>query len=825
MASISTIVQSIRQAVFGKDVRESIASGIEAISDQQDSYEQSLINRQNSYEQEITGRQGNVETRQTNLENTFNQEIANQSVEDPSNMETVAARTDTVNNVTYGTLQERLDIHALQLTDKAEKNFVYYDDYIKESDNDDAIGIKKAHDYANANNLPVKANPERIYTLKSGGIVVKTNTDGCGAKFIFDETSISSSTTVFSIENYQSIEQFSLTSLLKKDMTIQCPPGNGYVYVQGDSDSEKVFIRKGVHEDTGQYKTDIFRVENGNIIDDLRFDISSVGSASFTLLKPTSITFKNFVIETLLREPTTNVDEYNNMNITVTGGNITIENIEHYFNDDDLVYGYSSSGLFIVNKCVNLDIKGCKLQPHKYFNSLGSYELLISYCCNLKIDNVIISDINNTTKWGWIDTNCIKDVIVSNSKINRFDSHMGVYGLIIDNCKIGHQGVNLIGKNAEIRNCKIYSSPIVNLRSDYGSNFEGYLKLSNIDWYLLEPASSVISAVNTGDHDFGYDCHYPEVTIDGLAIHDANITYSSEPISLLLNYSSNIGSISSVEYPYLFPDSLTYKNITTDSGYGVSILGTATNIMLGESDNDISAMKTNLDINIDNVELVKYDNLLQQVNLFAAGGYSTVSQSSYTSDAIRYNKRKLPFFKIKNCKDLSLYFANVPCKLTIEDSTIREFNCSSYCNYEIYRSIFQNDTLTSSFVIVSGTIKNGTFYGCVFSLPSAQTVSFNNYKISYSFLNMYDATAPVMLLSFNAINCSLKDSSAYPDLSTYGLYFPRDFKNVCQSSVYRKKGGTSLRPISARESVTYFDTDTNTFYIYVNSEWKVSALT
>lgn len=157
---VSQRTTQIRTAVYGKDVRENIAGGIEdiakdvnafegsidknqddfknAITKQQNDYEDKITNRQNdyeadlskkesdfeismenkqqTYEENITGRQnnledrqGNLEVRQTNLENTFDQEIENAVSENPSSAETVYARTDHVSNVTYHNLGERLD--------------------------------------------------------------------------------------------------------------------------------------------------------------------------------------------------------------------------------------------------------------------------------------------------------------------------------------------------------------------------------------------------------------------------------------------------------------------------------------------------------------------------------------------------------------------------------------------------------------------------------------------------------------------------------------------------------------------------------------------
>lgn len=103
---VSQETNLINTAINGKDVRGSLANGITKIADEVNSFEGDIDNRQNS-----------VETRQTNLENTFTAEIENAISENPSSAETVGSRTDNVNNITYDTLGARLDNQASQLAE------------------------------------------------------------------------------------------------------------------------------------------------------------------------------------------------------------------------------------------------------------------------------------------------------------------------------------------------------------------------------------------------------------------------------------------------------------------------------------------------------------------------------------------------------------------------------------------------------------------------------------------------------------------------------------------------------------------------------------
>lgn len=96
MANVSDKVQQIRQAVYGKDVRESIASGIEAINDETES----------------------TTARQANLETTFQQLIINAG---NSNAEIVAARVDVDNNA-HPTLRDRLNAIEEEIDTKANQS-------------------------------------------------------------------------------------------------------------------------------------------------------------------------------------------------------------------------------------------------------------------------------------------------------------------------------------------------------------------------------------------------------------------------------------------------------------------------------------------------------------------------------------------------------------------------------------------------------------------------------------------------------------------------------------------------------------------------------
>ena len=61
-----------------------------------------------------------------------------------------------------------------------------------------------------------------------------------------------------------------------------------------------------------------------------------------------------------------------------------------------------------------------------------------------------------------------------------FDAHMGVANATIRNSTLGRQGINAIGSvTFTVENCTIYSRNLINLRSDYGSMWQGEFFIRN----------------------------------------------------------------------------------------------------------------------------------------------------------------------------------------------------------------------------------------------------------------------------------------------------------------------------------------------------------
>lgn len=105
--NIEQLANDVRTKVYGREVREALASGIEAAGE---------------IAEDARIKSEDTEIRQTVLEKQFDDEIANMTLADPSSAEIVAARTNANTGESYDTIGRRLDAeHANVTTQLAEK--------------------------------------------------------------------------------------------------------------------------------------------------------------------------------------------------------------------------------------------------------------------------------------------------------------------------------------------------------------------------------------------------------------------------------------------------------------------------------------------------------------------------------------------------------------------------------------------------------------------------------------------------------------------------------------------------------------------------------
>jgi hypothetical protein len=132
-------------------------------------------------------------------------------------------------------------------------------------------------------------------------------------------------------------------------------------------------------------------------------------------------------------------------------------------------------------------------------------------------------------------------------------------------------GINAIGSGLlKIENSTIRGRSLVNLRSDYGSTWQGEILIRNC---IFVPAggkavsAALISGSYSGQHDFGYTCYMPErITIDNLRIDDSKHPENYQGPAIFANFNPRVTDNTYQEkFPYVKTKEVILRNVTTAS--------------------------------------------------------------------------------------------------------------------------------------------------------------------------------------------------------------------------------------------------------------------
>lgn len=459
------------------------------------------------------------------------------------------------------------------------EKYVSYEDFgaIGDGVTDDMPAIVKAHEYANAHALPVRARDGATYYIggKSLTAVIKTDVDFGDAKFIIDDRELENvKAHVFHIKSDHPTYTPEISEAFSGQKYIDFPH-TGRTYVRVYNEEKRIFRRKGENANDGVDATDCFVVDkDGNIENEINWDYPRVSRAIAKCVEDEPITLRGGVFVTVANR-WERVYNYHCRDFFITRSCVTVTGLTHLLEGEG-DEGAPYAGFLTVSEAVDVTISDTLLTPHKtymtkdsnppfYVNRMGTYELNFGASINTRLIRVRQTrDIADTRYWGLIGTNFSKEIYIEDCEMSRFDAHMGVSGATIKGSKIGHQCLSLIGYGEfYIENSFVLGHSFINLRGDYGSIWRGNITVKNCTWKPLGKGEmTVINAVNSGDHDFGYECVMAnEIHIDGLSILDSAVNEGAK-LYLLPDYDRDFSA--GKPYPYRTARRLTARGIKTE---------------------------------------------------------------------------------------------------------------------------------------------------------------------------------------------------------------------------------------------------------------------
>ncbi len=468
------------------------------------------------------------------------------------------------------------------------KGVVRYSDFGARGDGktDDIDAIAATHAFANQHGLLVKADEGATYYIggKERTAVIQTDTDFGTAAFIIDDREVQNrNASVFMVAS--SLRAFNLegiASLKRNQEKIKVSlPGTCLITVSNSH--VKRYIRFGLNQNNGSPQTDIFVVDkHGNVDMDapIIWDFDQITEITALPIdeKTLNITGGHF---TTIANRAESKYTYYSRNIAIRRSNVLVDGLEHHITGEG-DHGAPYGGFINISDCSYVTVKNTILTGHLTYRtigsagkpvSMGSYDISVGRALNVSFVNCSqTNDINDRRYWGIIGSNYCKNLLYDNCTFSRFDAHMGVANATIRNSTLGHMGINAIGSGIfTVENSTIRGRTLINLRSDYGSTWQGEIIIRNCIFVPAggRPASaSLIGGSNSGQHDFGYTCYMPErITIENLHIDDSNHPEDYQGPAIFANFNPQMTDDSYQEkFPYVRTREVILRNVTTASG-------------------------------------------------------------------------------------------------------------------------------------------------------------------------------------------------------------------------------------------------------------------
>jgi len=457
---------------------------------------------------------------------------------------------------------------------------VFYSDHgVAQSETECCMdALIAAHDFANERGFKVYADLGAKYYISSTGktVQIRTDVEWGNAEFTIDDSKVPTDKRgnwIFNISSTLSAYEASgISSIDRNSSNIGITLPQKSIITVYDADTIH-YVRHGGNANNGQRKQDSVIVDTDGSIDmsaPFMWDFDKVTSITVRPIDTQTLTVSGGIFTTVANQAPSEYTYYNR-GISINRSNTTINDITHYIvGEGD--HGAPYNGFFSISNCAYINIENCLLSGHKRYKSpttfMGTYDIGAGNALSVTFRNCSqTNDISDGAYWGIMGTNYIKNITYDGCVLSRFDAHKGVTNATIKNSVIGHGGASVVGYGSlTLENSKFYSKQIIDLRSDYGSTWDGEVVIRNCEFTPINNGNVfLIMTTNPENHNFGYTCYAPKnIEIDGLHVNSSSTVYvMSDP-----NKEHSTADFAA-EYPYIPSEKVTVKGYTANSSKAI----------------------------------------------------------------------------------------------------------------------------------------------------------------------------------------------------------------------------------------------------------------
>jgi hypothetical protein len=204
-------------------------------------------------------------------------------------------------------------------------------------------------------------------------------------------------------------------------------------------------------------------------------------------------------------------------------------------------------------------------------NEMGSYDINATDCINLKFNNIIQHENEETGEvitnrfmyHGIMGSNFCRNIVMENCYVDRFDSHQGVHNAIIKNCTLGFGILVIGGGDLYIENVyRVSGYAFIHLRMDYNSVFNGDVTMKNcrlgaqLRWII---EGIWISFYNGLDNYVTTGLNLDGIVVDGGALTLYDIRHAT------------VDSLTDATNKLYLPKTVSVKNVTGPDGASIEV--------------------------------------------------------------------------------------------------------------------------------------------------------------------------------------------------------------------------------------------------------------
>ena len=494
--------------------------------------------------------------------------------------------------------QESSDmVHQFALATAAKRQVILYSQFgaVGDGITDDFDAIVRAHAVANEMGLPVKADEGKTYYIGASTktATIQTDTDWTGAKFIIDDSKVAlrdRGSRIFSVTSKHASFPITATPFKKGQTKFNVDWGTNVpqdIFVEARDNTTMRLARflGGVLSD-GEAQRDIFILDKDGNVDPttpIIWDFDNVSSMTAYPIDPGILTIKGGHFTTIANQ----VDSasYYERNILINRSNVVLDGITCAVTGE-LERRSPYQGFIYIRQCTNVTVQNTVFGTHTDSGSGGSYAYAIHAANNVTLKNCTqTGDIFAPTSevWGSGSSSYSKNLVYDNVILTAIGTHRGYVNATVKNSVLGRR-VRVLGwGDFLIENTVVYSASFLNLRSEYGSWFDGEIVIRNCEYHPTGTSANtygvLIHGSNNGQMDFknGILKMPRKITIDGLIIHDTNPPSGYLGPKIFANFTPNYternvqNGTFEWQYPFVITEEVEIRNLTVKSGLPLTI--------------------------------------------------------------------------------------------------------------------------------------------------------------------------------------------------------------------------------------------------------------